>query len=64
MAELDQDPPLPRLQQEIRPPDPPQRPGLPSLPYSAPYQTTHHHRGTPHSRSLPSFKFFSKHIFI
>jgi hypothetical protein len=49
MAELDQDPPLPRLQQEIRPQDPPQRSGLSSLPHSSPSQRTHHQRagGTP-----------------
>ncbi len=40
MAELDQDPPLTCLQQEIRPQDPIERSGLSSLSGSTPPQTT------------------------
>lgn len=45
MAELDQEPPPPRLQQEIRPQNPPQRSRLSSLSHSTPSHTTHDHRG-------------------
>ncbi|KAF5474005.1 hypothetical protein F2P56_005948, partial [Juglans regia] len=45
MEELDQDSPLPRLQQEIRPQDPPQRSWLSSLPRPTPPQTINRQRG-------------------
>lgn len=64
MEELDQDTPLPLLQQEIWPQGPPQRSGLSSLPHPTPSQTVHYQRGRVPTRHFLVLLFFKRRPFI